>query len=105
VAVSAPLSSGYLAAADFDGDGVPDLAIPNQEVSGTVAIVLTQNTQTLTATLNNVGSLGPGTHQVVARYPGDQNYLSSTSAPTGLQSEVATPVLSLAQEPTRRYRH
>jgi len=97
VAVSAPLSSGYLAAADFDGDGVPDLAIPNQEVSGTVAIVLTQNTQTLTATLNNVGSLGPGTHQVVARYPGDQNYLSSTSAPTGLQSEVATPVLSLAQ--------
>jgi len=97
VDASVPLSSGYLAAADFNGDGVPDLAIPNQDVSGTVVVLLTQNTQTLTATLNNVAPPGPGTHQVVASYPGDQNYSSSTSAATALQSQVATPVLSLAQ--------
>jgi hypothetical protein len=87
------LSSGYIAAADFNGDGIPDLAEPNQDTSGVVAVLLTQPTQTATATINGVSPIGPGPHQVVASYPGDNNYSSSISAPTALAVVVATPVI------------
>lgn len=95
VVANVPLSSGYLAVADFNGDGLPDIALPNQEVSGTVAILLTQNTQTVTAALDNLAVNGPGLHNVEASYPGDNNYLGSTSATTALQAKVADPVMSV----------
>jgi hypothetical protein len=93
---NAPLSTGYIAAADFNGDGIPDLAEPNQDTSGTVAVLLTQPTQTTTATAGGISPTGPGTHQVVASYPDDSNYGSSISGTTALSVQVATPVISPA---------
>ncbi len=40
----AQLSSGYLGVSDFNGDGVPGLAVPSQD--GTVPILLPQIAQT-----------------------------------------------------------
>jgi sugar lactone lactonase YvrE len=87
------LSSGYIVAADFNGDGIPDLAVPNQDTNGSAAVLLTQPTQTATATVNSISPPGPGPHQVAASYPGDNNYSSSISAPTALAVVVATPVI------------
>jgi sugar lactone lactonase YvrE len=89
---NSPLSSGYLAVADFNGDGIPDLAVPSQD--GTVPILLAQPTQTVIATVSGISPAGPGPHQVAASYPGDSNYSSSISATTPLIVQVATPVIS-----------
>jgi len=86
--------SGVLALADFNGDGIPDLAEP--ELESTTAIMLTQPNQTVSVTLNNVSPAGPGPGQVVATYSGDSNYSGSTSTPTQLTSIVATPVITPA---------
>jgi hypothetical protein len=83
-------SSGYIAAADFNGDGVPDLAEPNQNPDGTAAILLTQPTLTVTG----IAPADPA--QVDASYPGDSHYSASVSGTTAVQPQVATPVLSLA---------
>ena len=88
------LGSGYLAAADFNGDGILDLAVPSQD--GVVPILLTQPTQTVTATVTNFSPVGPGPVQVFASYPGDANYVPSISSATALIVQVATPVISPA---------
>jgi hypothetical protein len=93
VGVSVPLSSGYAAAADYNGDGVPDLALPSE--NGGVAILLTQNTRSISAELDNPNLIGPAPHNVAASYSGDSKYLSSTSATTTLDVKVATPALSV----------
>jgi sugar lactone lactonase YvrE len=90
------LGSGYLASADFNGDGIPDLAQPNQDTAGSVVVLLTQPTQTVTAMVGNIAPTGPGPHQVVASYPGDRNYSSSISGTTALAVQVAQPIFSPA---------
>ncbi|WP_109488638.1 FG-GAP-like repeat-containing protein [Occallatibacter savannae] len=95
IAASVPFSSGYVAVADYNGDGIPDLALPNQDVSGTIAILLTQNTRTVNTELANPTLTGPAPHNVKASYPGDNNYLASESTTTTLDVQVATPVLSV----------
>ena len=78
-------------AADFNGDGTPDLAIGT---SSGLSVLLTEPSQTATATATGVAPTGPAPHLVDASYPGDSNYGSSTSATTALSVQVATPTMS-----------
>lgn len=98
-AVSLPnqafLASGYLAAADFNGDGIADLASPDGNLGGTVSILLAQPVQTVTATLPDYSVLGNGTHQVKATYSGDSHYHASESAKTPLVALI-NPVVTMA---------
>lgn len=96
IATQNSLSSGYITTADFDGDGVPDIGVPNEDVSGKIVILLTQNTRNATVTLDNFSLNGPGLHEVAASYAGGGNYLPSTSSTTELQVQVADPVFSVA---------
>ena len=89
-----PLGSGYIASADFNGDGIPDVVEPNQDLNGTAVVQLVQPSQTVTATLTGVSLSGPGPHLVDASYSGDSNYTGSVSGTTSLISVVATPVIS-----------
>lgn len=82
-------------AADFNGDGVPDLATLTPYVD-TASILLTEPTQTATATVNNLAPIGAGTHNVEASYPGDSNYPASVSATVALAAGVAPPAISPA---------
>lgn len=86
------LSSGYLAAGDFDGDGVSDLALPNQ--GGTVPILLTQPTLSVTGSIGGISPTGPSPQEVYASYLGDANYKSSISGTTILTILAATPTIS-----------
>jgi hypothetical protein len=67
-----------IVAADFNGDGVPDLAMLTKSVS-TPSILLTVPTETATATVNGIAPVGAGTHNVDASYAGDRNYGAVTS--------------------------
>jgi hypothetical protein len=82
----AGLSPLAVTAADFDGDGVDDLAVTdtNSLDGNTVMVLLAQVTQSATAKINSVAPTGAGTHLVQAEYAGDTMYLASVSAPIGL---------------------
>jgi hypothetical protein len=92
LSAQAQLGSGYLATADFNGDGVPDLAVPSQD--GTTPILLTQLQQNATATVSGITVSGFSPHQVVATYAGDTNYTGSTSGTTALTVQLPAPTLS-----------
>lgn len=94
------LSSGYVASADFNGDGVPDLAIPDQNPNGTVAVVLTQPNQTSTASVTGISPLGTGSHFVDAMYSANGGYAASTSGTTSLTAEPLATTLNLTANPT-----
>jgi sugar lactone lactonase YvrE len=76
-------------AADFNGDGVTDLAVL-LGYTPQVTTLLTAPSETATASINNVLPVGAGNHNVVASYTGDANYPSSTSAPVTLAAILAT---------------
>jgi hypothetical protein len=88
------LGSGFVAAADFNGDGVPDLAVPNQ--GGTVPILLTQPTLSVTANISGISIAGASPQQVYAKYPGDSSYASSQSSTVSLLAPAAPPVFTPA---------
>ncbi|WP_263359897.1 FG-GAP-like repeat-containing protein [Acidicapsa ligni] len=85
--------ANYVVAADFNGDGRPDLA-GVETVNNALTILLTQPTQTATATANSISPTGPAPHLVDASYPGDSNYTASVSGTTSLLVQAATPVIS-----------
>ena len=97
------ISTDSIVAADFNGDGVPDVATADSGGgggnSGDLSVLLAA-TQSATAALNNFAvPPATGSHQVVAQYPGDTNYNTSTSAAVSLSSLTATPTVSLTASP------
>lgn len=83
-----------ITAADFNGDGVPDLAMLTKNTD-TASILLAEPTETATATVTGIAPVGAGTHNVDVSYVGDRNYspvASSTVALTaGLAPLTVTP--------------
>ena len=84
-----------LVAADFNGDGAPDLALMMSS-SATVSVLLTEPTQTTTATVTGIAPVGAATHNVEAKYAGDSNYGSSVSSTVALTAGMAPVTFSPA---------
>jgi hypothetical protein len=84
-----------IAAADFNGDGVPDLAMLTYSVN-TASILLTVPTETATATVNGIAPVGAATHNVDASYAGDSHYGTVTSSTISLFPGLAPLVVSPA---------
>ncbi len=87
-------SPNDLVVADFNGDGTPDLAIPNIADFDTT-ILLDHLTQTETASVANITIAGTGTHYVDAVYPGNTYFAPSTSATVPLEGLTVATTLTL----------
>jgi len=96
VASSVPNSS-YLLIADVNDDGNSDTVLANSG-NNAIASLISELTETVTATVSNLAVQGQGTHAVLASYSGDANYTSSASAPTSLVATTATS-LTLSANP------
>jgi hypothetical protein len=72
---------------DFNGDGLPDLAIANY-ANQSASILLGVQAETLT--VMDVTVTGAGTHNVLASYPGDTVYAPSNSTTVPLVGLLAT---------------
>jgi hypothetical protein len=100
----APITVGDLPSdvetADFNGDGKPDLAIPDSGDTSTT-ILLNTVTQTATAMLDNVVLAGAGTHYVQASYPANAEFAAS-SATIPLQGLIISTTLTLSANPTQQ---
>jgi len=94
---NSPVAAGNgtysLAVADFNGDGVADLAVTNTEANTASALLTTA--QAATATVTGISVVGLGPHQAVVSYPGNSVFNSGTSAPASLYAPAPTPTLSL----------
>jgi hypothetical protein len=97
---SAPVGSfpPSVSAADLDGDGVPDLAVPGfgglNSPGDSVSVLLTVP-QTAVSIASGIAPAGLGPHLVLAKYPGDSKYGSSISAPAVLFEEPRPTTTSL----------
>jgi hypothetical protein len=87
-------SPNDLVAADFNGDGTTDLAIP-ELADSTTTILLNEFTQTATASISNVTIAGTGTHYVDAVYEGNTFFATSTSLTVPLQGSTVPTTLTL----------
>jgi hypothetical protein len=68
---------------DFNGDGIPDLALTDI-YNNTATIVQTNLAETATATVTGIAPTGIGTHNVDASYSGNTSFAASASATTPL---------------------
>jgi sugar lactone lactonase YvrE len=100
VPATPPVSQSFLGpfaivAADFNQDGTPDLALLTKNLA-TASILLTEPTQTSSATVNNIAPVGAGTHNVEADYAGDANYSATVSGTVALTAGMAPLAVSPA---------
>ena len=91
-------SPNQLIAADFNGDGTTDLAIPNVGEFDTT-VLLNQFTQTATASVSNITVAGTATHLVDAVYGGSSSFATSTSTTVPLQGSQVNTSLTLTANP------
>jgi len=84
----------FVAAGDFNADGIPDIVVTNT-VNSTVTVLASQLMQRATATASSISPVGHGQHAVDASYAGDSSYVSSVSGTTQLTAEPAAPVMTL----------
>jgi hypothetical protein len=94
-------SPNDLAAADFNGDGITDLAIPNIADFDTT-ILLNYFTQTATASVSNITVAGTATHYVDAVYQGNASFATSTSTTVPLQGSQIATTLTLTVNPAQQ---
>ena len=87
------LGGFQIVAADFNGDGIPDLAMLTNGVN-TASILLTEPTETSTATVNGIAPAEAGTHNVDASYAGNSNYGAVTSGTIPLTGGLPPPGVS-----------
>jgi hypothetical protein len=97
-AATQPQTTGLLTAitsADFNADGLPDLALLQGPVNSTGTIDTFLSAESSQATLAvPPPSLPAGTHVLVASYPGDTNFLPSTSNDVSEVVTKTTPAIS-----------
>ena len=77
-----------IAVGDYNGDGLADLAAADHTGASTVSVLLSEHTETATAT--GVAVYGLGAHNVLASYPGDASLAASQSTTLPLMG-VAQP--------------
>jgi hypothetical protein len=90
-------SPNELIAADFNGDGTTDLAIPNVGEFDTT-ILLNQFTQTATASVSNITVAGTATHLADAVYLGNTSFATSTSSTVPLHGLQVNTSLTLTAD-------
>jgi uncharacterized repeat protein (TIGR01451 family) len=88
IAIPVGAGPGGLAAGDYNGDGLADVASVGNTAPSKVTILLSQHTVVATAT--GVSLSTPGTHEVLASYPGDEDHAPSQSAPIALDGPALT---------------
>ena len=98
-ASNSPVSVGTdpvsIAAADFNGDGIFDLAVVN-EGENTTTLLTPQLIETAYATASFTHLTSVKNHAIDASYPGDGSYLSSTSGTVVLTGQPSTPSVVIA---------
>jgi hypothetical protein len=96
--ITFPVGTGPngLVVGDFNGDGLTDLATVGEAAPSKVSALLSEHTETAVAT--NVSVSSPGTHDVLASYPGDDNHgaSQSTTVPLIGPDPTATTTLLIA---------
>jgi subtilase family serine protease len=97
-----PLPAGAeptsIVAGDWNGDGIPDLAVVNQNLSSVTSLT-SLRTQQVTATATNISPVGVGQHLVDAAYSGDSDYTGSISGTIAL-SGMTSAALSSSLNPS-----
>jgi hypothetical protein len=89
ISLQSPALQGSIGVGDFTGDGIQDLAVPDDPI-GKLGVFLGSQTEVATASAPGI-SLREGLHQLVASYPGDSNYGASTSGAMTVSVPV-TPI-------------
>lgn len=88
---------GYIAAADFNGDGITDVAIPS---NADIDILLTQQTRSAAAALNDLQFTPVVVHTLVANYSGDSIYQASASQ-TAMVDVLLAPSVAVTLSQTQ----
>jgi hypothetical protein len=107
VSVPASIAPNFITVADFNGDGLSDLAVAQEGLDTGVpppdaGVLLDHLTGefSATATVTGISPVGTGTHWVDASYSGNSSYSASISGTTPLVAEPAATALAVTANPT-----